>query len=275
MQIPPRILAFSLAIGFSLVEAAPFPARRDTPGKFAALCSSVAFSNGWLVATCPDNSGVSVTSSVWLSSLIALDDDSLEWQVGGDFYASCVNGAASTISNSTLLSQCAVGESYISIDLSEHISVYDGFLLSDLAGTPSGPTVQSSSITVPSAANHFAYQIYFYNALMTRYCENYGTEDAGFGVEMAGAGPQTCYSFASSEWQTNNGWYLEPPPFVSVVDYLNYGWQVSAYTTGDCDGEPVATFGYGSAYNEVGCLELDGPVAGFKVEPMWNAFWLS
>lgn len=110
---------------------------------------------------------------------------------------------------------------------------------------------------------------------MAHYCEEFGTEDAGFGVELAAAGPLACTSFSTSEWQTTNGWYPEPPPFVAVLDYLNYGWQVSAYTTNTCDGEPVATFGYGSMYNDVGCLRLDGPVAGFKVEPMWNSFWLS
>ncbi|KAF3771086.1 hypothetical protein M406DRAFT_354691, partial [Cryphonectria parasitica EP155] len=228
MQLDSRLSLAAVSLGsLAAVRAAPTVFQRDTPGAFLDLCSDISFMNGWLVGTCSSDNGTSITSSVWLSSLIELDDNTLVWAENGNYYASCVNGASGYIDNSTLVSQCVLEAANISIDLAEHVFVYDGFLLSDLAGTPTGPTVSSSTISVPTSSNHFAYQIYFFNKLLSRYCSDFGTEDAAFGVELYAAGPQDCHSFPLADWVTSNGWYAEPPPFVAVVDYLNYGWQVS------------------------------------------------
>ncbi|QKX59736.1 uncharacterized protein TRUGW13939_06878 [Talaromyces rugulosus] len=234
-----------LALAGSRAQATPV-ARASG---FSSVCSDISLdSHFWLHATCPDDSGASVNSTVYLPLWIENDQGKLAWKDDGNFEYYCSDYALLN-SGSTLEAYCQgtfrnqSGNS--TLDLEEHIANYNGHLLSDLDGSPDTPT---SSSTVPVPADP-SLDITFSSDNTN--CEN--------GIAWPTTGPEDCWSFTYATGRAT--------PFDSIQITTNPGWSIEGYNASDCSGTPSWT----ASSNDNQCVAFNnGSLAYFKMTPLWN-----
>ncbi|KAF2271515.1 Cyanovirin-N [Westerdykella ornata] len=247
------------AFGIIATQAAP------TATGFSKLCKDITLTGSWLVANCPDNNGASIQSSVYLPSKISNSDGNLVWSVDGQYQGTCIT--CSITSDGILHCTCWKAQGHTrdaTINLEEHIAVYNGHLLSDLKGTPQPPS-SSSPISMPSDLS---------------WTFNYGdtsTYTPGSSLSALGATEAPgCTDYTVVEHGNPQPCLTERVPFSSTVDYIAFGggkmtaaggaWDVKVYDNLDCTGTPLGTI------TEFGtCKVFEKTALALQVLPKWNA----
>ncbi|KAH8705858.1 Cyanovirin-N [Talaromyces proteolyticus] len=200
----------------------------------------------WLIATCPDDSGAAVTSSVYLPGWIENQEGNLTWKDGGNFEETCQNCAL--INGGSLKCFCdgtyANENGNSTLSLEDHIANYNGHLLSNLDGAPTIPT-NSSSVAVPSDAT-----------LTMSLSISSNTCASDFTWQFFG--PEPCWAFTFV-----NG---RPSTLESIQITTNPGWSIQSYNNSDCSGAPLVSLNQKDVNT---CVDLGG-AEYLKAVPLWN-----
>ncbi|CRG89097.1 Cell surface glycoprotein 1 [Talaromyces islandicus] len=233
-----------LTLAGSLTQATPV----TRSAGFSSVCSDITLdSNFWLHATCPDDSGAPVDSTVYLPFWIENDQGKLAWKDDGNFEYYCSdyilfnNGTLGAYCQGTFTNQS--GNS--TLNLEEHIANYNGHLLSDLDGTPDTPK-NSSTVPVPADPS-----------LNITFSTSSTDCESGFAWPITS--PEDCWAFTYATGRAT--------PFDSVQIAANQGWSIEGYNASGCLGTPLWT--YSASENQ--CVAFsNGSLAYFKMTPLWN-----
>ncbi|KAF3163092.1 hypothetical protein TWF788_001697 [Orbilia oligospora] len=236
----------------------------------SSKCTNLRFQNRWLVGDCLTGSGTArIESSVYLQTKIANHEGVLEWAINGNFAASCIECSISTSGPLTLNCKCRPtwGQHIpASLALDEHIAVYNGFLLSDLSGTPTPPSVVSP-VRLPEDPS---WKLVYGNT--SCYSENAGTcpsPTVGNGVTCsagtsvgASDGVSDCFAFR---------WPISFPVWVTFgslqVNAPSGAFRFNVYDTIDCSGGVKGTI----EPSELGtCKAFNIQLLAFSAVPLWN-----
>ncbi|KAF2175269.1 Cyanovirin-N [Zopfia rhizophila CBS 207.26] len=247
-----------------LVDGAP------TKAGFSQECTDITLKDDWLVANCPtgEDDTTRIQSSVYLSSKITNSEAYLGWKMDGAYANSC--SKCQIINGATL--NCMCNHSWnakenTTLNLEEHISNYNGHLLSDLAGPPSPPS-SSSPTPMPadlSWALHYG-NVSCYSPTSDR------CKDIPFGPGKtcqaspsvtSKTTPSTCFTFrvpiAGEIWENFQSMKATSP---------GKGYEFVFYDDLQCTGEPISSI----KPEELGvCKEFPKLGVGVKVKPLWNA----
>ncbi|KAK6503322.1 hypothetical protein TWF481_008345 [Arthrobotrys musiformis] len=237
----------------------------------SSQCINIRLQNRWLVGDCLTGSGgARIESSVYLQNRIANHEGVLEWVVNGNFAASCIECSLSTSSVITLNCKCKPtwGQHVpASIVLDEHIAVYNGFLLSDLSGTPTPPAVVSSIHLPEDPSWKFVY------ANTSCYSDNAGTcpsPTVGNGLTCSAGGTSVSASDGVSNCFAFR-WPVSFPVWVTFgslqVTAPSGAFRFNVYDTVDCSGGVKGTVEPG----ELGtCKAFNTQMLAFSAVPLWN-----
>ncbi|KAF3922046.1 hypothetical protein ABW20_dc0107211 [Dactylellina cionopaga] len=223
----------------------------------------------WLVADCLKSSGTTrIQSSVYLQNRITNNEGVLRWAVNGNYAASCTE--CSLTPPATLSCKCKPtwGQPIpASLNLEEHIAVYNGYILSDLNGTPTPPVI-SSTVPFPSDTS---WNAFFGNTSC------YSTNPGTCAVPAVGSG-QTCSQYPSVS--TNDG-VANCQPFRYPVSFPVWGtwadfkvtspsaaFRFELFDTIDCTGGVKGTYS-GAEFGT--CKEYKKQLSAFRSIPLWNA----
>ncbi|KAK6351392.1 hypothetical protein TWF718_004552 [Orbilia javanica] len=236
----------------------------------SSQCINIRLQNRWLVGDCLTGSGTTrIESSVYLQNRIANHEGVLVWAINGNFGASCIECSLS-ISPLTLNCKCRPtwGQHVpTSIALDEHIAVYNGFLLSDLGGTPTPPSV-ASSIRLPEDPS---WKLVYANT--SCYSDNPGTcpsPTVGNGLTCSSGGTSVTTSDGVSNCFAFR-WPISFPVWVTFgalqVNAPSGAFRFNVYDTTDCSGGVKGTI----EPNELGsCKVFNAQMLAFSAVPLWN-----
>ncbi|PVH92364.1 hypothetical protein DM02DRAFT_663010 [Periconia macrospinosa] len=218
----------------------------------------------------------------WLVSnyIVTTNNDILAWGRGAIGVKGISRCEDCTV-NSNLVLTCKCSEltypdfgPVSSLDLSEHINVYNGFLLQDFKGTPK-PPANVSSIKIP-ADNSFGIGVggvNCFNPTKPEACKNYQVQYPGYCREGGvlgsyGGEPLTCWSYYNYPVQNYSGYWF-------IFEYMNIyaaapnAWEFLYYDNVECKGEPMKVT-TGSEVSK--CLRFsDKLVHAVTARPLWNA----
>lgn len=265
----------------------------------SSQCTNIRFQNRWLVGDCLTGSGTNrIESSVYLQTKITNHEGVLEvlylwilptaalivtciwnrhtdrlvnakWAINGNFAASCIDCSLST-SPLTLNCKCRpTGGQPVpaSIALDEHIAVYNGFLLSDLAGTPTPPSVVSS-VHLPEDPS---WKLVYGNT--SCYSDNPGTcpsPTVGNGITCSTGGTSVSASDGVSDCFAFR-WPISFPVWATFgslqVNAPSGAFRFNVYDTTNCSGGVKGTI----EPNELGtCKAFNTQMLAFSAVPLWN-----
>ncbi|KAH6918061.1 hypothetical protein BKA70DRAFT_1393848 [Coprinopsis sp. MPI-PUGE-AT-0042] len=145
------IRTFTLASAVALLAfASASPSLLPRAGTIGSQCTNTRLFQGWLIGDCLTGSGTTrITSGTYLQNKLGNDDGAIKWQQDGNYGWTCtscqlLNGG----SDLNCLCRPNFGQSRdANINLDQHIGVYNGHLLSDLA----------RALVVPSAPSKYEF----------------------------------------------------------------------------------------------------------------------
>ncbi|KAK6539650.1 hypothetical protein TWF694_009856 [Orbilia ellipsospora] len=252
------ILAFA-SLSFAGVQAS-----------ISSQCINIRLQGAWLIANCLTGSGTTrIESSVYLQDRITNTEGVLGWQVNGNYAASCT-GCTIVTPPATLSCNCKPtwGQPVpASLNLEGHIAVYNGFILSNLSGTPTPPTTVST-VAFPSDPSWNAF--YGNTSCYSTNPETCPSPNVGSGTTCS-----TYASVSSSDGVANCFAFRYPisvPAWGSFADFKvvapSGAFKFLVYDTVDCSGGVKGTL----AASELGtCKEFNKQMLAFSAVPLWNA----
>ncbi|KAK6520885.1 hypothetical protein TWF506_001128 [Arthrobotrys conoides] len=233
----------------------------------SSKCINLRLQNRWLVGDCLTGSGTTrIESSVYLQTKIANHEGVLEVETSPQVVS---NARYPLLPLYSTVNADQRGASIYQRRLlwaNEHIAVYNGFLLSNLSGTPTPPSVVSS-IRLPEDPS---WKLVYGNT--SCYSENTGTcpsPTVGNGVTCsagtsvgASDGVSNCFAFR---------WPISFPVWVTFgslqVDAPSRAFRFNVYDTVDCSGGVKGTI----EPNELGtCKAFKTQLLAFSAVPLWN-----
>ncbi|PVH93562.1 hypothetical protein DM02DRAFT_661823 [Periconia macrospinosa] len=236
-------------------------------------CINIRFQLNWLVAECltgKDNMTRQKTA-IWLHSYVENDHGTMKWKPQGYFDYSCRD---CQLGGTTLTCTCDwFNPVKSSLDLSERIAVYNGYLMSDVGGTPTPPKVPSK-YPVPDDFR------YVYGG--ENYCVYDGKEDQC----QAYAQFRSCFpTFDSYEGQWSNEprnchvptvWSQQEARFVDFKFLAGGDWVVEGFDDYDCKGNVTVRHGVGSGRENGECVALGKEKAptAFRILPAFDAAYI-
>ncbi|ORY17586.1 hypothetical protein BCR34DRAFT_596771 [Clohesyomyces aquaticus] len=250
--------------GAALVAAAP------TAKGFTKECTDIELRGRWLVANCLTGADATtrIQSTVFLHDKVTNSEATLKWAVNGAYANSCRN--CQIINGASLNCICDHSANRFNenttLNLEEHISNYNGHLLSDLAGPPIVPST-SSAMKIPS---DLSWALSFGNTSCYP-----PEEDICKGYTI---GQQPCPS--SPTWSSNGDpancssfhWPVAVPVWQSFyslkIDAPGLGWEFQIYDNVDCKSNPILTVG---PKDLAKCNPLSKAGVAWTVKPLWNA----
>ncbi|KAH6918062.1 Cyanovirin-N [Coprinopsis sp. MPI-PUGE-AT-0042] len=129
-----------------LAVASASPSLLPRAGTIGSQCTNVRIVQGWLTGECLTGSGSTrITSGTYLNNKLTNDDGTIKWKKDGSYSTTC-SSCRLIDGGSKLNCQCRpnFGQNKdTTITLDEHIGVYNGHLLSNLAGAPVVPSAPS------------------------------------------------------------------------------------------------------------------------------------
>ncbi|KAF2730593.1 hypothetical protein EJ04DRAFT_567617 [Polyplosphaeria fusca] len=253
--------------------AAPASIRDTTAKLLSTECNNLQLRMNWLTADCltGEDSTTRIQSAVALSNKLSNSDGALKWQTDGHFERTCQDCALSSLS---LTCRCRpswgtgkTGLQNSTLDLSRHIGVYDGHLLSDMTGAPLVPDTPSPYPVPRDFSYHFGGEAT---------CDGVSADMCTQVKECTTASPVN-RTDAREAWWT----FSEPVECYVPVIYFpdaHYvfsrfkimgegAWEVRGFADEGCTGEPVEVLGEG----DVGvCKVLGERVRAVSVRPLFN-----
>ncbi|KAF2474918.1 uncharacterized protein BDR25DRAFT_112980 [Lindgomyces ingoldianus] len=217
----------------------------------SSQCINTEFRQNWFIGECltGEDATTRVKSAVYMANKVENDDGELKWKNDGRFDRSCnscnlINGGATLNCNcrTTYQSKKNVSSWVGTLNLDEHISLYSGHLLSNLAGAPTAPT------TNPLSPNPNPYPIpssFTYSFGGTAHCPDTPGEAPGSDY-CAWIG--TCSNSSSSVWTFDGPINCYVPviyfpqyhyQFESFKLLADGAWEVLGWGDEACTGEPV------------------------------------
>ncbi|KAF2876377.1 hypothetical protein BDV95DRAFT_224188 [Massariosphaeria phaeospora] len=261
-----------------LSHAAPAPVRRAD--SISSRCTNTVLRQNWFVGDCltGEDETTRIQSAVFLGNKVANKNATLAFADDqGDFFRSCSDCRLADTSSLSCLCKPAYGEGKWSltprsstINLEEHISVYNGHLLSNLKGAPKPPS-QPSPWPVPSSLT------YRFGGNVT--CPG---GDGGPGDYCASQGYFCTSGTEREDLSVSGPWSFEAPvkcyvPFLwfqnihyQLTDFNlagEGGWRTFGYDNERCEGEPIEVVEPDSSYV---CRRFQKPVKAFTVLPAFN-----
>ncbi|KAF2794617.1 hypothetical protein K505DRAFT_274883 [Melanomma pulvis-pyrius CBS 109.77] len=268
----------SLATSLSFSRAAP---AISNPGASAApissQCINIEYRQNWIVAECltGEDATTRIKSAVYLHNKIENSDGSLKWNAGGGYARTCadcqITGADAALS-------CSCGTSWNTgkppniigtIKLDEHISVYNGHLLSNFPSTPAIPPI-SSKYAVPDDLS------YSFGGLAT--CPEAGNESYDF-CKMT---TNSCHTSTNTSDTLDSRFFFTGPltcyvPTIYFPAHFQFealklvsqgAWEVLGYRDETCSGEAIERVGP----EDVGVCKKFGDqrVRALTIRPAFN-----
>ncbi|KAK6355105.1 hypothetical protein TWF696_004229 [Orbilia brochopaga] len=254
-----RVLLWA-GLGFAAVQAS-----------VSSQCTNIRLQGRWLVADCLPNSGTKrIQSSVYLQTRITNHEGVLEWQVNGNYGASCNSCSIVAPAKLSCLCKPTWGQPIPAvINLEEHIAVYNGFILSDLGlSSPPTPPSTPSTLTIPTDTS---WQLFFGNTSC------YSTNPASCSNPGVGS-EQTCSPYASAS--TDDGvancftfrWPVSTPIWATWAELKisapSGAFRFKLWDNLDCSGAVAGTL----EASELGtCKEFRKQMYALTAIPLWNA----
>ncbi|KAF2179524.1 Cyanovirin-N [Zopfia rhizophila CBS 207.26] len=208
----------------------------------SSQCTNTEIRQSWFLGECltGQDSTTRIKSAVYLANKVANDDGDLKWKADGSYDSSCSEcsliegGATLNCSCKTAWGSKKGSRVAGTINLDEHISLYDGHLLSNLSGTPTPPS-SLSNYPIPSS--------FSYSFGGTAHC--FEPSDSNKTT--------TCPWNVPCSDTSNSGWMFDGPitcyapviyfpihhQFANLKIVGDGAWEVLAYDNEVCAGEPM------------------------------------
>ncbi|EWC46737.1 hypothetical protein DRE_03982 [Drechslerella stenobrocha 248] len=235
----------------------------------SSQCINVRLQGLWLVADClPDSGTMRFQSSVYLQNKITNREGVLQWQTNGNYAASCTE--CTIVAPASLSCKCRPtwGQAVPAlINLQDHIAVYNGFILSNLNGTPTPPaTVSSRTIPLDTSWQMFLGNTSCYS------------ETPGLCVDQGAGSGTTCSQ--TSTFSTSDGvancfvfrWPISSPAWGTWANLRvtapSGAFRYELFDNLACNGAVAGTV----QSNELGtCKEFRKQMYAVTAIPLWNA----
>ncbi|KAF2473552.1 uncharacterized protein BDR25DRAFT_340930 [Lindgomyces ingoldianus] len=265
-----HILVLTSLASLSSVYAAPstFP-QSAIAGPIGSQCINFLIRAQWLIADCltGTDSTTRIQSAVWLDNKITNNDGNLEWDPKGQWWLSCYE---CKLIDGSLNCQCKSHAGRLintTLSLDEHISVYNGHLLSDINGAPKPPST-SSSYPIPV---DFEYAV---NGIATCPDSKNSTQDWCKTISPSCENKRTYWHFDEPFWfggpiHCQILSLNQPDHFqFEVLKWMGEGaWELIAYPDEACKEQPIGRILEAEAGT---CRPFQPRVKAITVIPMFN-----